>query len=170
MTEVTVHSDLRAQEIKLCHCFNFFPLYICHEVMGLDAMLLVFWIFHFKPAFSLSSFTFIKRLFSSSSFSTLRVLSSAYLRLLIFLPAVLIFWYYYLPKAYCLLTPWKASIELPVGELVLEEIPSDFVHSHIFAPGILICSTINYLHLGIIDYPSVVLSFYIFLHESSFFS
>ena len=32
---------------------------ICHEVMGPDAM-------SFKPTFSLSSFTFIKRLFSSS--------------------------------------------------------------------------------------------------------
>ena len=41
---------------------------ICHEVMGLDAMLLVFWMLSFKPAFSLSSVTFIKRLFSSSAF------------------------------------------------------------------------------------------------------
>ena len=37
-----------------------------------------------------SPFTFIKRLFSSSSFSALSVISSAYLRLLIFLPAILI--------------------------------------------------------------------------------
>ena len=43
----------------------------------------------FKPAFSLSSFTFSKRLFSSSSLSAIRVVS-AYLRLLIFLPAILI--------------------------------------------------------------------------------
>ena len=35
-------------------------------------------------------FTFIKRLFSSSTLSAIRVLSSAYLRLLIFLPAILI--------------------------------------------------------------------------------
>ena len=40
---------------------------ICHEVMGPDAMILVFWMLSFKPTFSLSSFTFIKRLFSSSS-------------------------------------------------------------------------------------------------------
>ena len=58
---------------------------ICHEVMGPDAMILVF-----KPAFSLFSFTFNKRLFISSSFSALRVVSSAHLRLLIFLPAILI--------------------------------------------------------------------------------
>ena len=39
---------------------------ICHEVMGPDAMILVFWMLSFKPTFSLSSFIFIKRLFSSS--------------------------------------------------------------------------------------------------------
>ena len=44
----------------------------------------------FKPTFSLYSFTFIKRLFSSSSLSAIRVVSSAYLRLLILLPPILI--------------------------------------------------------------------------------
>ena len=58
--------------------------------MGQDAMVLVFWMLSFKLPFSLSSFTFIKRLFSSSSLSAIRVVSSAYLRLLIFLPAILI--------------------------------------------------------------------------------
>ena len=58
--------------------------------MGPDAMLLVFWMLSFKPTFSLSSFIFIKRLFSSCSLSTVRVVSSVYLRLLIFLPAILI--------------------------------------------------------------------------------
>src|SRR5574340_470591 len=43
----------------------------------------------FKPTFSLSTFTFIRRLFSSSSLSAIRVVSSAYLRLLIFLLAIL---------------------------------------------------------------------------------
>ena len=43
----------------------------------------------FKPTFSLSSFSLIKTLFSSS-LSAIRVVSSAYLRLLIFLPAILI--------------------------------------------------------------------------------
>ena len=51
-------------------------------------MILVFWMLSFKPTFSRSSFTFIKRLFSSS-LSAIRVVSSAYLRLLIFLPAIL---------------------------------------------------------------------------------
>ena len=52
---------------------------ISHEVMGPDAMILVFWMLSFKPTFSPSSFTFIKRLFSSSSLSAIRVVSSAYL-------------------------------------------------------------------------------------------
>ena len=63
---------------------------ICHEVMGPDAMILVLWMLSFKPAFSFSPFTFIKRLFSSSSLSAIRMVSSAYLRLLIFLLAILI--------------------------------------------------------------------------------
>ena len=63
---------------------------ICHEGMGPDAMIFVFWMLSFKPTFPLSSFTFIKRLFSSSSLSAIRVVSSAYLRLLIFLLAILI--------------------------------------------------------------------------------
>ena len=63
---------------------------ICHEVMGQDAMILVFLMLSFKPTFSLSSFNFIKRLFIYSSHSAIRVVSSAYLRLLIFLSAGLI--------------------------------------------------------------------------------
>ena len=63
---------------------------ICHEVMGPDAMILVFCKLSFKPAFSLSLFTCIKRLFSSSALYANRVMSSAYLRLLIFLQAILI--------------------------------------------------------------------------------
>ena len=52
-------------------------------------MIFVFWRLSFKPAFSLSSLTFIKMLFSSS-LSAIRVLSSAYQRLLIFLLGILI--------------------------------------------------------------------------------
>ena len=64
--------------------------FISHEVMEPDAMMLVFSMLNFKPTFSLSYFAFIKRLFSSSSLSATRVVSSAYLRLLTFLPAILI--------------------------------------------------------------------------------
>ena len=52
---------------------------MCHEVIGPDAMILVFWMLSFKPTFSLSTFTFIKRLLSSSSLSAIGVVSSAYL-------------------------------------------------------------------------------------------
>ena len=63
---------------------------ICHELMGLDAMILIFWMLNFKPAFSFSSFTFTKRPFSCSLLSAIRVGSYVYLRLLIFLLAILI--------------------------------------------------------------------------------
>ena len=46
---------------------------IFQEVMGPDAMIFVYRMLSFKPTFSLSSFTFIKRLFSSSSLSAIRV-------------------------------------------------------------------------------------------------
>ena len=62
----------------------------CYEVMGPDAMILDFGILRFKPAFSLSSFTFIKRFFSSSLLSAIRVVSPAYMKLLILLPEILI--------------------------------------------------------------------------------
>ena len=53
-------------------------------------MIFIFWMLSFKSAFSLSSFTFIKKLFSSYSLSAIRVVSSACLRLLVFLPSILI--------------------------------------------------------------------------------
>ena len=89
MAAVTIRSDFEAQENKICHCLYFYPS-ICHEVMGLDAMIFVFWMLSFKSDFFLYSFTLIKRLFSFSSLSVIRVVSSAYLRLLIFLPTILI--------------------------------------------------------------------------------
>ena len=88
MTAVTIYSDFGAQENKVCHCFHCFP--ICHEVMGPDAMILVFWMLSFKSKFSLSSLIFIKRLFSFSLLSAIKVVSSACLRLLIFPQAILI--------------------------------------------------------------------------------
>ena len=63
---------------------------IYQRVMGLDVMILVFWMLSFRPTFSLSSFTFFKRLFSSFSLSAIRVVASTYLRLLLFLLAILI--------------------------------------------------------------------------------
>ena len=39
MPAVTIFSDLGAQEGEICHVSTFSPS-ICHEVMGLDAMIL----------------------------------------------------------------------------------------------------------------------------------
>ena len=88
MTTVIICSDFGAQENKVSHCFHCFPSYLpwcdgtgCH---GHSFLML-----SFKPTFSLTSFTFIKGIFSSS-LSAIWVVSSAYLRLLIFLLAILI--------------------------------------------------------------------------------
>ena len=74
---------LGGQENKVCHCFHFFPIYLlwsdwtrCHDLSFLNV--------EFWASFFSLLFTFIKRLFSSSSFSAIRVVSSAYLRLLLF--------------------------------------------------------------------------------------
>ena len=83
MVAVIICSDVGAPK-------NSLPLFSHLRAMkwwGPDATIFVFWILSFKPTFSLSSF--IRRLFSSS-LSAIRVVSSAYLRLLIFLPAILI--------------------------------------------------------------------------------
>ena len=58
--------------------------------MGPNAVILVFCMLSLKPGVSLSSFTLIKMLLSSSSLAAVRMVSSAYLRLLIFLLTILI--------------------------------------------------------------------------------
>ena len=89
MAAISICSDFGAQEKKIVTVSIDSPP-ICHDVMGPDVMILVFWMLSFKPTFSASSFTFIERLFSSSFLSAIRVVSSAYLRLLLFLPTILI--------------------------------------------------------------------------------
>ena len=88
MAAITI-SDFGAPQNKVWHCFHCFPIYFpwsdgtrCHDLRFLNVEL--------TPTLSLSTFTFIKRLLSSSSLSAIRVVSSAYLRLLIFLLAILI--------------------------------------------------------------------------------
>ena len=61
---------LGPKKIKSVTVSTFSPS-ISHEVMGLDAMILIFWMLSFKPTFSLSSSTLIKRLFSSSFLSAI---------------------------------------------------------------------------------------------------
>ena len=89
MAAVTVHSDFGIQKLESITVSIVSPS-ICHEVMGLDAMIFIFWMLSFKPAFSLFSFNFVQRLFSSSLLSATRVVPSVYLTLLIFLPEILI--------------------------------------------------------------------------------
>ena len=74
---------------KVWHCIHCFPIYFpwsdgtgCHDLSFLNVELLA--------NFFTLLFTFIKKLFSSSSLSAIRVVSSVYLRLLIFLPVILI--------------------------------------------------------------------------------
>ena len=150
MAAVTICSDFGAQKNKVWHCFHCFPIYFPWSD-GPDAMTFVFWILSFKPTFSLSSFTFIKRLLSSSSLSAIRVVSSTYLRLLIFLLAIWIpamdlpkFTFYFtclfpattrgfpggsdwgnLPEI------WESQIRSPAGEDALEE--GIATHSRILA-------------------------------------
>ena len=89
MAVVTIHSEFRAQEEDICHHFHHYPS-VCHEVMGPVAMVLVFLKLSFKLGFSLSSFTIIKTFLNSSLLSAITVVSFTYVRLLIFLLAVLI--------------------------------------------------------------------------------
>ena len=91
MAAVTICSDFGAQKNKVSHCFHCFPIYLpwsdgtgCCDLSFMNVEL---WVNIFTLLFH---FTFIKRLFHSSSLSVIRVVSSAYLRLLIFLPAILI--------------------------------------------------------------------------------
>ena len=80
MAAVTICSDFGApKNKKVCHYFHCFPIHLPWSD-GTRCYDLSFLMLSFKPTFSLSSFTFIKRLFSSSS----------YLRLLIFLLAIVI--------------------------------------------------------------------------------
>ena len=80
---------LEPKKIKSVTVSTFSPS-IYHEVMWPDAMILSFWMLSFKLAFSFSSFPFFNRLFNSSWLSAIMVVSSAYLRLLTFLRAILI--------------------------------------------------------------------------------
>ena len=88
MAAVTICSDFGTQENKVFHCFHCFSIYLPWSD-GTGYQVLHFWRLSSKPVFSLSSLTFFKRLLTSL-FSAIRVVSSAYLRLLIFLLAILI--------------------------------------------------------------------------------
>ena len=98
--------------------------------------MLVFLILSCSPVFSLTSFIFIKRLFSFSSLYAIRVVSSAYLRLLIFLPALLILAYNSSSLAFRMMYPayklnkqddniW--SCHIPFSILIQSSVPYMFI-------------------------------------------
>ena len=107
MAAITICSDFGGPKNQVPHCLHCFPIYppwsdgtVCHD--------LNFWMLNFKPAFPLSSFTFIKRLFSLSSLSAIRVVSFVYLSLLIFLPEILIPACAWSSPAFCVMySPYK---------------------------------------------------------------
>ena len=82
----------------------------------------------FKPAFPLSFFMFTKRLFSSSPFSATRVVSPAYLRLLLFLLAGKVVWYSHLFKNF----PQFIMITVNGLSIVNEEEVDVFLELHCF--------------------------------------
>ena len=88
MAAVTICSDFGARKEKICPCFHFSPFYLpwsdgtrCHDLSFLNV--------EFQACF-LTLLYERRELFSSSSVSAIRVVLSAYLRLLIFLPGILI--------------------------------------------------------------------------------
>ena len=87
MAAVTICSDFGFKQSKVCHCFHCFSIYLQWDQMP---WFFICWMLSYKLFLSLFSFNFIKRFFGSFSLSAVRVVSSAYLRLLIFLPAILI--------------------------------------------------------------------------------
>ena len=81
---------LESKKIKFV-TVSTFPPPICHAIMGPDVMILISSMLSFKPPLILLySFILIMRLLSPSSFSAITAVSSVYLRLLIFLSAILI--------------------------------------------------------------------------------
>ena len=99
----TQESSLASQlKASILWCLTCFKVHSQHLYMPTVPLLLAMkwwdwmprssflWILSLKQAFFLFSFTLIKRFFSFSLLSVIRVVSSAYLRLLIFLLAILI--------------------------------------------------------------------------------
>ena len=131
MAAVTICSDFAAQEYKIFHCFHCFPIFLpwrngtrCHDLSFLNV--------EFEAKFSLSSFTFIKRFFSSSLLPAIREVSSAYLRLFIFFQVILIlacassspaflmmYFAYKLNKQGDNLQPWRTSFQIWNQSVVL---------------------------------------------------
>ena len=109
---VTVPRDFGAEEEEICCCLHSLPFLFAIKWGDQMPWSSRFQMLSFRPAFPVSSFTVINRLFHSSSLSSIKAVSSAYLRLLIFLPAIFIpAWH----LAWCTLA-WKIPwMEEPGG-------------------------------------------------------
>ena len=90
MAAVTVNSGFGAQENKICHCFHFFPIYLPWSVGTRCQDLRGFFNVEFKPAFSLSFSPLSRGSLVPLHFLLLEWYLFAYLKLLIFLLAILI--------------------------------------------------------------------------------
>ena len=112
MAAVTICSDFGAPPKIKYVTFHCFPIYLpwndgtrCHDLHFLNV------------GFLLSALTLIKRLFNSSSLSDIRLVSSAYLRLLIFLPAILILAWASFSPAFCMMySAYKGFPHSSVGK------------------------------------------------------
>ena len=89
MAAINICSDFGAQENKVCHCFHCFPIYLpwsygtrCHNLRFLNV--------EFQANFFTLLFHFHQEVLWFFSLSAIRVVSSAYMRLLIFHPGILI--------------------------------------------------------------------------------
>ena len=81
MAAVTIYSDFGAQKLKSVTVSIASPS-ICHEVMGPDTMILVFWMLSFKHRIFLEFFLFltinIKKILSTQSFQYLLLSLSSF--------------------------------------------------------------------------------------------
>ena len=102
MVEVTICSDFGVQENSLS-LFPLFPHLFAMKWWDRMPPSLFFWMLSFKPAFTLSSFASIKWFFSFSSLSAIRVMSSAYMLLLLLLSRF--------SRVRLCVTPWTAAYQ-----------------------------------------------------------
>ena len=89
---VTTCSYFGAQENKVFHCFHCCPIYLpwSDGTRFPDILFFFFLNVEFQDSFFTLLFHFIKKFFNSSLLFTVRLVSSSYLRLFIFLLTILI--------------------------------------------------------------------------------
>ena len=89
MAAINIHSDVRAQKEEICHCFHFPPFYLPWSD-GTGCYNLIFFNIEFYASYFTLLFHPHQEALSSSSCCAFRVLSSAHMRLVIFLLEFLI--------------------------------------------------------------------------------